>query len=284
MKKQSKNKSGNPKTIINRFDSVAAFWANIKDKEAQPAFKDHEASQKVGAYRTEFTGTKSFEEATGLLLNGDRINADEVLRRVVAIKRQVGKQTKRQRVGTGVVGFAPNVPNYLAGVPRAMITATATNKKDKIINLVYNVAAPWTVETKALQKAVINLAGAIVALEAGGARVNVYVGWTCNSCSGGHKCGAFVRVKNASQPLDTLKMIYPLGSPSMIRRHFFRWLEVTELPSEFRTGYGRCLGNAECGHLANVAGVKCDRAIDYEVASENDYQKLARMIDTGVII
>lgn len=282
MKKQIKDKETKAVTTVERFDSITAFWGGVKDKEAQPAFAGYEAALQTGWYRDDFTGTHTFEEATGLLLEGDRENADKVLRAVMAIKRQVGKETKRQRVGTAVVGFAPNVPNYLAGVPRAMITATPSKRKDKIINLVYDTTAPCIVEKEVLQKAVINAAGAIVALEAGGARVNVYA--TFSVVSGQHKSGVFVKVKNASQPLDVLKMIYPLGHPSMMRRHMFRWLEVTPMPKGFRHGYGTCMSASQVGKLAQSADIKCDRVLNYEVASENDYKTLARMIDTGVII
>jgi len=287
MKTVKKNESGGT-TIVERFDSVATFWAGISEKETQNAFKGYEYSKDNSKRRLEFTGTKDFESATKLLLEGDRQSADEVLRQVTAIKRQVGKETQRQRVGTGVVGFAPNVPNYLAGVPRNMITATPNKRKEKIINLVYNIGCPYSVDKETLKKAVINLAGAIVALEAGGARVNVFANWTVwDSKRGGgkHYTSLFVRVKNASQPLDCLKMIYPLGHPSMLRRHAFRWIETTkEVPECFSHGYGSQVEPHQVGRLCADAGVKCDRVLDYQSASENDYKALARMIDTGVII
>lgn len=283
MKRKTKNESGKGTTVLERFDSVTAFWAGIKDQPATKAFAKYEASQQISSYRDDFTGTHSFEDATKILLEGDRENADKVLNQVAAIKRQVGKETKRQRVGTGVVGFAPNVPNYLAGVPRNMITATPNKRKDKIINLVYDMTAPCSVEKEVLQRAVINVAGAVVALEAGGARVNVFV--TYSADSGSNKCGLFIRVKSASQPLDVLKMIYPLGHPSMFRRHGFRWLETNkDIPASFRSGYGCHMTLFRCGQLATEAGIKSDRVINYEVASENDYKTLAKMIDTGVII
>lgn len=282
MKKQIKDKETKAVTTVERFDSVTAFWAGIKDKAAQPAFAGYEASQQISDFRDDFTGTHTFEEATGLLLEGDRQNADKVLRAVMAIKRQVGKETKRQRVGTGVVGFAPNVPNFLAGVPRNMITATPSKRKDKIINLIYDTTAPADTDKEVLQRAVINIAGAIVALEAGGARVNVYATFSVESKK--HKSGVFIKVKNACQPLDVLKMIYPLGHPSMMRRHLFRWLEVTPMAKSFRHGYGTCMTASQCGQLAQNADIKCDRVMNYSTASDNDYKALARMIDTGVII
>lgn len=288
MKKQIKDKDTKAVTIVERFDSVTAFWAGIKGKASQPAFAGREVSQQISDFRDAFTGTHTFEEATGLLLEGDRQNADKVLRSVMAIKRQVGKETKRQRVGTGVVGFAPNVPNFLAGVPRNMITATPSKRKDKIINLVYNIGAACTIEKEILQQAVINLAGAIVALEAGGARVQVFANWTVYETKRGggkHFTSLFVKIKNASQPLDVLKMVYPLGHPSMLRRHAFMWMEITkDIPDCFRGGYGSQVAPTEVGQICADAGVKCDRVLDYKVASENDYKALARMIDTGVII
>lgn len=287
MKRIKTNASGG-KTVVERFDNVSLFWAGINGKETQKAFKPQEASLGTGKFRFDFTGTNNIEEATKLLLEGDRQNADKVLQSVMAIKRQVGKETKRQRVGTGVVGFAPNVPNFLAGVPRNMITATPSKRKDKIINLVYNIGAGCTIEKETLQQAVINLAGAIVALEAGGARVQVFANWTVYETKRGggkHFTSLFVKIKSAAQPLDVLKMVYPLGHPSMLRRHAFRWMEITkDIPDCFRGGYGSQVAPTEVGQICADAGVKCDRVLDYKVASDNDYKALARMIDTGVII
>lgn len=271
------NKTTSGKLITAVYNSVTQFWAAINEKPTQDGFNESSKN------KDKSKGTESYEAATELLLQGDRENADKVLREVAAIKRQVGKETKRQRVGTGVVGFAPNVPNYLAGVPRNMITATPNKRKDKVVNVVYNFAAPWSVSKETLTTAVINLAGAIVALEAGGARVNVYAQYAAEN--GADRVGLMVKVKNASQPMDTLKMIYPLGHPSMLRRHGFRWIETTSgVPSSFAFNYGGAVKLTTAAKIAADAGVKCDRVIDYAVASENDYKALARMLDTGVII
>lgn len=277
MKRKSKKQSGNNKMITAVYNSVTQFWGAINEKPTNAGF--WESSKRESNSK----GTKTYEEATELLLKGDRATADKVLRDVAAIKRLINKQAKRWRVETGVVGFAPNVPNYLAGVPRSMITAKPADRKDKVVNVVYNFAAPYFVTKEELTTAVINLAGAVCALEAGGARVNVFAQFAAEN--GSDKLGLFVKVKNASQPMDTLKMIYPLGHPSMLRRHALRWVETANgIPTSFASDYGQAVTLGTAGNIAAAAGVKCDRVIDYSIASNNDYKALAKMIDTGVII
>lgn len=277
-KSNKKTSTRGGKLISAVYNSVTQFWGAINGKAMQEGW--HNSSN---SHNFDFCGTKTFDEATELLLQGDRATADKVLRDVAAIKRLINKQAKRMRVETGVVGFAPNVPNYLAGVPRSMITAKPAERKDKVINVVYNFGAAWTISTDDMIKAVINLAGAVYALEAGGARVNVYGG--CCTWYKSDEVGVFIKVKNASQPMDTLKMIYPLGHPSMLRRHGFRWYEVTKgIPSGFKKTFGHCCNISNFAQIAAAAGIKCDRAIDCNIASKNDYKALAKIIDTGVIV
>ena len=48
-----------------------------------------------------------------------------------------------------------------------------------------------------------------------------------------------IRVKNATEKLNVSTLAFPLVNPSMLRRLFFRFIEVyPETPASFQFGYG----------------------------------------------
>ena len=81
-------------------------------------------------------------------------------------------------------------------------------------------------------------------LEAQGFRLNVSVG--CLAEKNKQNVACSILIKSASQPFDVLKMVYPLAHPSMLRRHFLRFVEVTEKVSkDFVYTYGRPIKREE---------------------------------------
>ena len=77
---------------------------------------------------------------------------------------------------------------------------------------------------------------------------------------------AFVRIKDSGQYLDAKKMAYPLVNPSMLRRHFFRFIEKAEgiTSKRWPSGYGRPVRDAaEVAELAKGAGVRAGRVVSF---------------------
>lgn len=84
-----------------------------------------------------------------------------------------------------------------------------------------------------------------------------------------------IQLKDWKQPLDLLKLSFPVTSPAMFRRFGFKWLEtVPDLTSgDFRNGYGRHIDKDEAKAELRRTGIKIDNAhfITVSDCSEADY-------------
>ena len=159
---------------------------------------------------------------------------------VYTTRLKVQKTVARRSIYTSVVGCAPHVPNYVAGVPVAMINEKKVKVKQKIVTVFYNMAVSGGTSARDIIEACAQLISACMIIEASGVRVNIYAGSV--SEDEGQRVGFAIKIKDSGQPFDTLKMCYPLAHPSMNRRHKFRFLEVTKgVKRGWSDGYGfRC--------------------------------------------
>ena len=231
------------KTIQKHFNSITEFNKYLSENETQPNFKGKESSKEEG--NNNFRKTRTYEEADYLLLHGDKELAKKIEDAGVAKTRLKLKtlQTRRQ-LFSSVVGVAPNVPNALAGVPTSMISVKEIRCKTKVLNIFYNIAIDWTISADTIINLSAKFVSACMLLEAQGFRLNVSVGCVCTKNKQNVACS--VLIKSASQPFDVLKMVYPLAHPSMLRRHFFRFIEVTKnVNYDFVYTYGRPIKNKE---------------------------------------
>lgn len=199
-------------------------------------------SSKEGSY--DFCGTHSFKEAIDLCKYGD-----EDLINYIKSLEDVDKDNlefvdkNRKNYTNEFVGFTPNVPNYVLGVPKDMIHDNSIKIKSKIINIFINLSASCYVNKEDIKKQAVNFVKAIDGLEKKGYRCNVYVGNMASkysSWSGKEYYAIIVKIKGDREPLNLAKMAFPLCHPSMLRRLGFRWIE--SLPINFTNdGYGKPL-------------------------------------------
>lgn len=256
--------TGPANNVYKRFESVGEFSRYLAEGTTQPAFQYYNCAMQESEFRTKFTGTKSFNEANDLLLYGDKELAEKLEKSGVRQTRmKLQKQGAKRVIKASVVGFAPHVPNFIAGIPTAMLSIKEKRAPQRVVTIYYNCSVRHGIKSDDIIKATANLMSAAMQIEANGTRVNMYVSCICES-NGQYLC-ATVKVKDAGQPFDTLKMTYPLVHTSMHRRHMFRLMEVQEgLRSSFSDGYGMNPDNTPL--LAKVArdgGEKFDRLFSY---------------------
>lgn len=227
------------KTIQKHFNSITEFNKYLCENETQPNFKGFECSQSEERENDNFRKTKTFEDANYLLLHGDKELAKKIEDAGVAKTRlKLKAQQTRRQLFSSVVGVAPNVPNALAGVPTSMISVKEIRCKTKVLNIFYNIAIDYTLSADTIVKLSAKFVSACMLLEAQGFRLNINAGCVCRK-KGKQNIACSVLIKSASQPFDVLKMVYPLAHPSMLRRHFLRFIEVTEKVSiDFVNNYG----------------------------------------------
>lgn len=167
----------------------------------------------------EFSSTKTFDEADNLMKFGDDENAKKIQAAAANINATPAT-SERNRLYNSPCGFLPIVPRVLAGVPENMLNIKKEEyRSTKVINVVYNTAVGYKVSAEEIVKTSANVASAINTLEKGGYRVNLYVANFVYMRST-PVCVA-VKIKDAGQYFDGLRVAYPLVNPSFVRRHIF---------------------------------------------------------------
>ena len=228
--------------IIKNFNSLADFRKYLSQGQTQKAFES--TCTHGGALEDrpggDWYGTENFEAAENLLSDGDKQLFKKLLENGFNEAINIKGGASRPKITTSVAGFAAHVPNYLAGIPNSMLFQQRIKKPANVITIVYNLDSCGAFEDYEIITASINLLRAVVDLEKKGIRVNLYLSkMNANDRSGSQIVGITVKLKDSGQHLDPLKTAYPLCSPSMIRRHFFRFLEVTpKVSAKFVSSYG----------------------------------------------
>lgn len=226
------------KKISYSFDSVDELTKWLSNTEQTEKGKAYNFSGLISEYRTEFTGTESFEVAQDLLRNGDETLTRMILDTKRDIKASHHKgETKSNMIVRSAQGFIPNIGAYMAGHPLNMLNIKQSFKPvSKVVSIVYDNAVAYDIKTSQMISAAVKVSEVIATLEARGYRINVYIG-NKNNGSKSTKVVFLAKIKDAGKPLDPLKISYPLAHPSFFRRHIFAFYERVkwDLPS----GYGR---------------------------------------------
>ena len=224
-----------PKKVnFEKFDSIDNFMKIIESRPKNEVMK-HKNSSRTGDKN--FTGTNNYEEALDLLKNGyekplERIKGE------IAKDLKISQSRPRRTPRNAVVGFVPNVPNYLLGIPEQMITINQTPQKVKAISIAYMIGNNCGTSAKALENAGITILNVINRLELSGIRVNLDIVMFCSS-EGNEWQIASVNAKSYREQLDIKKLCFPIAHPSMFRRFGFAWLErSTDMKNDFSWGYG----------------------------------------------
>ena len=71
-------------------------------------------------------------------------------------------------------------------------------------------------------------------------------------------CG--IVVKDYRQPMDLLKLSFPLTSPAMFRRFGFKWKETTPFSTRTTSGYGSTYPSNQIRDIFTANGIKCDNS------------------------
>lgn len=233
--------------VKEEFQSIDELLKIINARPNNKAMEDqHYSTKSSGGYDKEWSGTDTWEEAVELFHNGDK-------EKYALIKKELIKMNNaknvailpRRQIKTGVVGYAPNVPNALLGLPNSMIYTEKVPMKRKAIFLVALIADNCMTSGNSLVKAGVAVLNVINSLELNGYRVELKLMFF-NAVSGDEKAQVTVKLKSYNEHLDLLKLSFPLANPAMFRRFGFKWLEtVPDLRERhFSSAYGCTVQNA----------------------------------------
>lgn len=268
------------KTINKKFDSISGFFAWLSGSTPNGVFKydkttyshlsDYKLKNKSGMY----FATESFDAANDLMLHGWHEGA----KRVQAAMLQVsGAVNDRPRNYNSVVGFAPNVPNYLAGSPLNMINKKRVRVPARVIDIVYNCSVGYDIAASKIEKNAAKLFNIISGLEKSGIRVNLHVGYFVKTST--EIFNVLVKIKSASQPFNLLKMVYPVVHPSFMRRHMLYCNECSNVTNEsFHSSGGTCQEQAETVVAVAGMGVNNKNVFSFYDLDGKTEKQIAEMI------
>lgn len=268
--------------IFSKYNTVGEFAKHLENAKYQKAFEKR--VQQGGSQGSEFSfyGTKDYEEADRLLLFGDK-NLQKKIEEagVYTTRMKLKYQANKKQVYSSVVGFAPNVPAYIAGAPNSMINQRQVKTRQRVVTVMYNTSVSCCVSADEIIKATAQMISGIMLLEANGIRVNVYVGEITKCTEDNQKFVWLMRIKDSGQKIDTLKMSYPLAHPSMLRRHAFKLLETTpDVSSGFVSNYGMPINSEkESLDILKAAGVNnIQRVLSFGTICGKSAEDIAKMI------
>lgn len=230
------------KAVKLTFDSLQEMSNWISTTPRTKRGEELQKSTEITSSRNSFTGTASFEEADNLMKYGDEENAKKIQLASVNVKAKMTPGvSNKNRLYNSPCGFLPIVPRVLSGVPENMLAIRKeAYKNTKIINIVYNVTAGYSVEADEIIEVSAKVACAIKTLEKNGYRVNLYLACVCGVNS--KTVCITVKTKDSGQYFDTLRAAYPLVNPSFLRRHLSAVLErIKEI--QLTPGYGKVLSD-----------------------------------------
>ncbi len=217
-----------------------------------------------------FTGTENYSEAKELFRNG----YTEILPQIKAGVANNLKQSEireRRRIQTGVIGYAPHVPNAILGLPNSMILTKSQPQKVKAVSIVVGITENCGTNAEEFIKSGIAALSVVNTLELRGYRVNLKVAFYCASEESERAFGT-VTVKDYREHIDLQKLCFPLANPSMFRRFGFKWLETCKgLKNEgWAFGYGRQI--SDLNFIKKNFLDENEHFINLDITRENDYE------------
>lgn len=227
--------------VIERFSSLDEYLSAIGSRPMNDVFKhDSPSSERKESSSSSFTGTRDYGESVELIRNGFK---EGLTKMIQDGNERLNLKTRGPKAmpSSSPVGYAPIVPNALLGLPNSMISTKHVNMKSKVLSICYDMGASCGVSVDEILSAGRHLLELIDLLEKNGYRVALWVG--CFFCSSEQVCAPFVKVKTDRQPMNPLKIAYPILHASYLRRQGFKWLETNPKVSDngLLSGYGKPL-------------------------------------------
>jgi hypothetical protein len=235
------------KTEVIEYDSLYEFYKYLIHTPFNDAFRWEKHSSVDGSYY--FTKTEDFNEAVELFKNGWSDMATQLVQKLKVIENKV-EPTMKPRNVLGVAGYQVIVPLYLQGVPNNMVTKKMVPVKQKVVTLNKSIDYSGSVDADRIIEESIKAMQIIKKLEAQGYRcnLNLVLGTTAGSPT--KQFIIKVRLKSANEKLNVSKLAFPLVHPSMLRRLFFRFIEVyPHITEDFVSGYGRPATSSEMRNI-----------------------------------
>lgn len=237
-------KISSKKEII-EFDSLQEFYNYICDTPFNFAFRWAKHSSVSNG--KSFTKTENFEEAVQLFKNGWSDMATKLVQQLKVAENET-QPTMKPKPTLSVCGYQAVVPLYLNGVPNNMVSKKMVPVKQKVITLNKSIDYSAYVSVDEIIEESIKAMQIVKKLEAQGLRCNLNIVLGARAGYGEERRQFIVkiRIKSANEKMNVSKLAFPLVHPSMLRRLFFRFIEVyPSVTKKFVGGYGHPATSSE---------------------------------------
>lgn len=229
-----KTKEINKKTEVIEYDSLKEFYDYLISTPFNQAFCWTKHSSVDGSY--EFTKTKDFSEAVELFKSGWSDMATKLVQKLKVTETKM-QPAMKPRTTLSVAGYQAIVPLYLQGVPNNMVNKKMVPIKQKVITLNKSINYNGGVSADQIIEESIKAMRIVKKLESQGYRCNLNI--VLGTSAGGKQFVIKVKIKSANEKMNISKLAFPLVHPSMLRRLFFRFIEVyPNVTKSFTSGYG----------------------------------------------
>lgn len=250
--------------IREHFNSIHEMLSVIESRKNNSHMSGQNASSDTS--NRSWYGTKNFAEAKDLFQYG----YTDVLEQIKSgmAKAKLTQVQNKRRVSTGVVGYAPHVPNAILGLPNSMIRTDTQAQKVKAISIVYCITENAGHEAQEFIDSGVAVLNVINRLELQGIRVNLEIMFYCAKTSS-EKAFGTVKVKDYREHMDIKKLCFPIAHPSMFRRFGFKWLEtVPQMQTDsWQYGYGSqdtASGKKECKENEFFMSLSTTKSFKYD--------------------
>ena len=182
-----------------------------------------------------FRKVHSYDEAKELLFNG----YSEALDEFKEIVNMVGNDRKKISFKNDMVGFQPNVPNYIMGIPKSMINMHIAYVKTPVIDIYYDSSFTGKTDSSEYIKAGKKLIKVILTLEKNNYKVNLYnCQIFCGSVNNPNLDIRILKIKDSNRPFNINRMTFSIAHPAMSRGFDFEWMSKVPGGTD-RDGYGK---------------------------------------------
>lgn len=219
--------------IFEHFKTLNELTETIEKRPLNKVFAgERPYSETLAPKNDPFYYSASYDDASELLKSGYREPLERMKAEILKVEKNA--PTPRQKRFKSISGYAPHVPNAIQGIPLSMFNRKNTPKPSKTIHLLYGFSAVGRTRAEDLIKGGVMFISLVNSLERAGYRVKIDI-VRCTTTSTRNAIGYTCNLKEYSQPLNLLKLCYPLVHPSMLRRTSFKWCET--LPKLTDRGY-----------------------------------------------
>lgn len=217
------------------FESITELVKYCKNTENSKSMYSTDSSHSG----KDWYGTNNMEEADELALKGWDEGYQKLKDALPELKVKVTATNRKHVERIEVEGFVPCVPRTILGHPENMFNARRIPYKQKIINIVVHVGGTANYGVDDFVQRATFVARLIDELEYKGYRINLYTAKSAYECDSHQYYLFMVKIKSSTENLTLKRIAYPIGHPSIQRRHFFKVLETLAVSSSWNCGYGR---------------------------------------------